>query len=395
MPIGGISRPPKVVVTGLGLASGLGTDARSTWEAIQQGRSCLVRLPGSGLIGGPAANPDDPEPCSTILASALIEALATARVDRRSLQGSERVAILIGQSKGRVRTLTQSFQGRSPAEDWPLGWPDSGSIQVQAILGSIGPLFSPVAACATGLVAVLQGVNLIQWGEADLAIAGAVDASLEPLLLAAFRNMKVLARHEDPARAVRPWDSRRNGFAVGEGGAVFVLERADRAEARGVRPIAEVAGGALGGDGHHITDQDPDPANLAGLIERALDRAGVAPSEIDHVNVHGTATRSNDPLECRAIRRALGRFADRVSCSASKAQIGHLLGAAGAAELAVACLAIRDQFAPPTINLDDPDPACDLDGTPHVGKPRDIRAALKISLGFGGHLAVAVLKRPS
>lgn len=407
---------PRVVVTGLGLVTGLGHDVESTWIAIRQARSGLIHIDREGGIGSPARialdgsdrdgpSPsirtleNDPEPCVTILDRVAREALAMARLDPAVLAGSDRTAILIGQSKGRVRSLTRAVAtiakgGLGEPNDWRDGWPDSGSAQIRSMVRATGPIGSPVAACATGLVAVLQGANLIEWGEADRAIVGAVDASLEPLLLAAFRNMKVLARHDEPCRAVRPWDARRNGFAVGEGGAVFVLERTESAEARGVRPIAEIAGGALGSDGYHVTDQDPDPSNLAGLIVRALERSRVDRAEIDHVNVHGTATRSNDPLECRSLRLAFGSHADQLSCSANKSQIGHLLGAAGAAELAITCLAIRDQFVPPTLNLDDPDPACDLDGTPCVGRVRPIGAALKIALGFGGHLAVAVLRRP-
>jgi 3-oxoacyl-[acyl-carrier-protein] synthase II len=173
---------------------------------------------------------------------------------------------------------------------------------------------------------------------------------------------------------------------------LLVLERGDRAARRGVVPYAEIAGGALGADAHHETDLNPDPAGLAHVIRIALARSGVSAAEIDHVNVHGTATRSNDPTECRALRLALGAGVERVACSANKSQIGHLLGAAGAVELAIACLSIRDGFVPPTLNLTDPDPACDLDATPLAGRARSIRAALKLSIGFGGHLAAAVLR---
>jgi 3-oxoacyl-[acyl-carrier-protein] synthase II len=241
---------------------------------------------------------------------------------------------------------------------------------------------------------VLQGTELIRRGACDVALAGSADASLEPLVLAAFRRMKVLAHDDDPARAVRPWDRKRSGFLVGEGGALLVLERAEAARGRGVVPYAEIAGGALGADAHHETDLNPDPAGLAYVIRRALANSGVRPDEIDHVNVHGTATRANDPTECRALRLALGDAAHRVACSANKSQLGHLLGAAGAAELAISCLSLRDGFVPPTLNLTDPDPACDLDATPLVGRSRPpIRAALKLSIGFGGHLAAAVLRK--
>jgi 3-oxoacyl-(acyl-carrier-protein) synthase len=222
-----------------------------------------------------------------------------------------------------------------------------------------------------------------------------MDSSLEPIVLGAFERMRVLARvNGEPSLAIRPWDRRRSGFLVGEGGAVLVLERADHARSRGIVPYAEVVGGALGSDAVHETRLDTDPGRFATLIGEALVRSDVGRDEIDYINVHGPATRDNDPLECRAIRRALGQHADRVSCSSNKAQIGHLLGGAGAAELAITCLALRDQFVPPTLNLTDPDPACDLDGTPGVGRSRPIRAALKFSLGFGGHLAVAVLRTP-
>jgi 3-oxoacyl-[acyl-carrier-protein] synthase II len=172
-----------------------------------------------------------------------------------------------------------------------------------------------------------------------------------------------------------------------------VLERAEHARARGARPYAELRGGAIGSDAFHLTNQNPDPADLARLIGLALARSEVGPSDIDHINLHATATRSNDPLECQAIRRVFGAATDSISCVANKAQFGHLLGAAGAVELAIACLAVRDQFVPPTLNLEHPDPLCDVDATPGVGRAREIRAAVKISLGFGGHMAVAVVGR--
>jgi 3-oxoacyl-(acyl-carrier-protein) synthase len=243
-------------------------------------------------------------------------------------------------------------------------------------------------------VAVLQGAEMIRHGVCDTVIAGSVDAALEPILLRAFRTMRVLAPAVgEPHAAIRPWDRERRGFLVGEGGAVFVMEREDRARARGVLPYAEVAGGAMGADAHHETSLNPDPTGLAHVLTSSLARAGVSPSEIDTINVHGTATRSNDILECRAIRRAFGTHAGGISCTANKGQIGHLLGAAGSAELAITCLSMRDGFVPPTVNLTDPDPLCDLDATPLVGRRRAIDAALKLSIGFGGHLVSAVLYR--
>ncbi|WP_233578570.1 beta-ketoacyl-[acyl-carrier-protein] synthase family protein [Tautonia sociabilis] len=316
----------------------------------------------------------------------------------------ERAAAAIGLSKGHLGLLARwcdridrprDFPQAETNPDWTEAWPDAAARAATRSLGLRGPSLGPIAACATGVVAVLRAAELIRRGDCDLAIAGATDASLDPLVLGAFDRMRVLARvGGDPKEAVRPWDRRRSGFLVGEGGAVLVLEREEHARARGVLPYAEVAGGALGSDAGHETNLDPDPRRLAALIVEAIRRGGIDPNEVDLVNVHGTATLVNDPLECRAIRLALGSAADAVSCSANKPQIGHLLGGAGAAELAIACLSLRDQFAPPTLNLTDPDPACDLDGTPGIGRPRTIRVALKLSLGFGGHLAAAVLRLP-
>ena len=435
--------PPRVMVTGIGLITGLGMGSEATWEGLRSGGSAARILPAPPAGGGPPFAgfplhfPDHDAP--EILSYARDDALRDAGILRENPElDLDRWATFLGVSKGYLQQFVQLKAVRFEERVDPRIAPDrvaavlslsKGNIQRQIKLHALlaggrvgafqeeigrsdpwadgpasatarewdfrGPCLSPIAACATGVVAVLRAADLIRRGACDVAIAGSGDCSLEPFLLAAFRKMKALARVDgDPAAAVRSWDRDRSGFLVGEGAAVLVLEREDHARARGVLPYAEVAGGALGSDAYHMTDLNPDPANLAGLIGRALADASSAPEEIDHINVHGTATRSNDPLECRAIRLALGRHADRVACSANKAQIGHLLGAAGSAELAITCLAIRDGFVPPTLNLTDPDPACDLDGTPSVGRSMPIRAALKLSLGFGGHLAAVVLRRP-
>ena len=280
------------------------------------------------------------------------------------------------------------------ARAWGDAWPSAGAAAIARAYGWSGPCVAPVAACATGLIAALQGADLIRRGVCDVVVAGSADLSLEPLVLGAFRRMKVLARIDaDPTRAVRPWSRDRSGFLVGEGGAILILERLEAVHARGATAYAELAGGAWGSDAWHETNLNPDPTGFARLIARALRSAGVDPSAIAVVNVHGTATGSNDPLECRALHRAFGAKAVRLACSASKAQVGHLLGASGAVELAITALSVRDGFSPPTLNLDDPDPACDLDATPLRGRRLDVPAALKLSLGFGGHLAAAVLKR--
>ncbi len=401
-----------MVITGIGLVTALGPDRPTTWAALCRGESGAGWLDpstfGPGAAGFPALRSTPPldglDPALDLLARASDEAMADARLlgDDRSYD-PDRSAVLVGLSKGGVRNLAAVHRGTRSGDAglgpelgrlWLESWPGSGSAFVADRFGFRGAALGPVAACATGLVAVLQGGDLIRRGACDVALVGGADASLEPLILAAFRRMKVLAKvGDDPKRAVRPWDLGRSGFLVGEGGAVLVLERLDRARWRGAPLYAEVAGGALGSDAFHETTPDPDPSGLARLIRRALLDSGVGPAEVDAVHVHATATPGNDPLECRALRLAFGPEADRAVCSASKPQVGHLLGAAGSVEVALAALGVASGLAPPTLNLERPDPACDLRTVPEVAQPWAIRATLKLSLGFGGHLAAAVLKR--
>jgi 3-oxoacyl-[acyl-carrier-protein] synthase II len=221
-------------------------------------------------------------------------------------------------------------------------------------------------------------------------IAGSSDASLHPAVLASFRRMGVLAsRASEPAAACRPFNRDRNGFAVGEGAAMFVLERRSHAAARGVTPIARLLGGAVLADPSGMTSVDPEGASLARAITDTLERSGAHPSEIGHVNLHGTATRSNDIAEARALKSAVGAYAVHVPCTALKGAIGHQLGAAGATELAATALAIRDGRLPPTVNLTEPDAEC---GLSLAGVVRQVSGlGLKLSLGFGGHVAAALL----
>ena len=397
-----------VVISGIGLATTLGPTASETWAGLVAGRSGATWLTrpelGSDFAGfplAPGAWADHHEPVLGLLARLVSEAIEDAglpldRLDR------DRVGVLIGLSKGGIQSLSRTEvltrlgepDGRGLARVWPDAWPSAGASAIARRYDWRGPCVAPIAACATGLIAALQGADLIRRGLCDVVLAGSADLSLDPLVLGAFRRMKVLARVDaDPTRAVRPWSRDRSGFLVGEGGAILVLERADAVAERGGTAYAELAGGAIGSDAFHETGLNPDPTGFSRLIERALRSAQVDPAEIALVNLHGTATASNDPLEARALRRVFEPAADRLACSATKAQVGHLLGAAGSVELAITALSVRHGFATPTLNLDDPDPACDLDATPHRGRRLNIPAALKLSLGFGGHLAAAVLRR--
>lgn len=270
-------------------------------------------------------------------------------------------------------------------------WPNTPASLVAERWKIRGPVLCPVAACATGLMSLWRGAELIREGVCDVVLAGSTDASLQPSVLGAFSRMGVLAKETgDPREACRPFDLHRTGFAVGEGAAVLVMERADVAQARGVTPYAEWLGGGCVSDPSGITHLDEEATGLIWLIRDVLKRSGVAPDEIDYINLHGTGTWGNDRTETHAVREALGQHADRVSCSSLKGSLGHLLGAAGSVETACTLLAMREGRIPLTRNLDHPDPACDLDYTPHQSRPRTIRHALKLSLGFGGHQVAAV-----
>jgi 3-oxoacyl-(acyl-carrier-protein) synthase len=225
-----------------------------------------------------------------------------------------------------------------------------------------------------------------------VALAGSAEA-IDALFAAGFQQMRVLAEAEDPRQACRPFDRGRKGFVMGEGAAMFVLERLRDAQARGARIYAEIAAGKTLADAHHMTGLDMESESLTQLIRETLRRARISPSELGYVSAHGTGTLQNDRMETLGIRRALGHHADQVCVSSLKSMLGHLVNASGSVELALTALALRDGFVPPTLNLTDPDPECDLDCLPLVGQSRQVQTAIKISLAFGGHLAAVALRR--
>ncbi len=311
---------------------------------------------------------------------------------------AERCGCVIGTSKVGLRSFARAMQahikGTPPSGlDWSLLWPDAAASVVAGCFGLRGPSLCPVAACATGLVSLIRGADLIRSDECDVVLAGSSDASLVPIVLGSFQRLGVLARgFDDPSRACRPFDAERSGFVIGEGAALLVLEEIEHAIARGASIYAEFVAGGLAADPSGLTQVEPDGASLAWLIQDVLRRADVSPSEIDYINLHGTATRANDVAETRAVRAAFGSAADRVLCSSQKGAIGHLLGAAGSVETAVTLLALRDQVAPPTVNLCTRDAQCDLDYVAATAQSARMRNVMKLSLGFGGHLAVGVFR---
>ena len=408
------SNARRVVVTGVGLVTPFGAGREVSWSAIRAGRSA-VRLLDSNDVGGllprgaiwaGASAPreflsrENAEPVVAMALTAAREALTEAGLSNIS----ERGGCVIGTSKPALRSFARAVgqvfnlpeQSRDgQVENLPHEfWPNATACAVASEWNLLGPALCPVAACATGLVSLIRGADLIRSHECDVVLAGSSDASLVPIVLGSFQRLGVMARgFEDARSACRPFDAKRSGFVIGEGAAVLVLEAREHAIARGATVIAEFVAGGIASDPSGLTQVDPQGTSLAWLIRDVLRRANLSPTDIDAINLHGTATRTNDVAETRAVRVAFGKAADRIACSSQKGAIGHLLGAAGSVESAIAVLSLRDQIVPPTINLRTPDPDCDLDYVPNVARTMPLRNVLKLSLGFGGHLAVGLFRR--
>ena len=409
-----MSESRRIVLTGIGLCTPFGPDRESTWQGLLSGRSATTWLSaphwtGDGKMAGatlclPTTRPfPHPEPLVELALTTAAESLADAGLDARSLE-PQRTGVVFGTSKGGLHTFSRmlassrpddrkSTQGNGPhdAREWLDVFPNRAAAAIGQWIGSTGPVLCPVVACATGLAACLRGAELIQNGDCDIVLAGSADASLQPALLGSFQRLGVLSREtSDPARACLPFDRQRSGFVIGEGAACLVLERLESARARGAVCYAEWLGGRMLSDAQGLTQLDPTGATLQRLLQMLSSAGRPVP---DYLNLHGTATATNDRIECQAIRNVFGVDCDRFDCSCLLGVMGHLLGAAGSVELAAMGLAIRDQIIPPTVNLRDPDPACRLNLVPCVAKSRPIEHAWKLSMGFGGHVAGACLGR--
>src|SRR5262249_14740035 len=266
----------------------------------------------------------------------------------------------------------------------------SGHISMQ--LGARGPNFATVSACATGANAIGEAYEIIKRGDALAMIAGGSEAGITTMTVAAFSSMHALSRrNDDPQHASRPFDNARDGFVLGEGAGVVVLEDLELARGRGAHIYAEVLGYAATSDAHHVTEPAPGGAGLARALRRALKKAQLAPEQVDYINAHGTSTRFNDRDETAAIKGVFGEHAYHLAVSSTKSMTGHCVGAAGGIEIGLTALALRDGLLPPTINYEQPDPDCDLDYVPNAVRPRELHVALSNSMGFGGHNAVVIL----
>lgn len=394
-----------IVITGIGLIASVGNDRESVWQSVCRGTSGvrIVRglpgIPDDLLLGATIdIEPEHPGQLKpvTLLTRVADEALRDANVNFSQVN-LDRFGCGISGHMGDTGWITDHI-GRydlthPEAPPWWQQWlPNTGCSLIANRYGLNGPRLCHSTACASGLIDILGAIRAIRDDQCDIALAGSAEG-LHPLFAAGFHAMRVLAHHDDPTQACRPFDKNRSGFVMGEGAAMFVIERLSHALERNARIYAHVAGGKMLAEAHHVTGLDAESEALAYLISTTLKEANVDPEEVGYINAHGTGTQQNDPVETRGIRRAFGGAADKIWVSATKSMLGHLVNAAGSVELAITALALRDGFFPPTVNLTDPDPECDLDCVPLVGRPRRLETALKLSVAFGGHIAGIVLRR--
>ncbi len=407
----------RVVVTGVGLVTPLGIGTAETWTAICAGKSGagpITRFNAgeystriAAEVKGFNAEAYMPKKEAKRTENFIAYAIAATRMalDDSGLiideHNAARVGVLTGCGLGGLNMLeitAHTVDTRGPNRVSPffipliIGNMAPGMISIQ--FGARGPNSSVATACAAGSHAVGDAYEIIKYGKADAMITGGVESVVTRTCIAGFGAMKALSqRNDEPVRASRPFDRDRDGFVVGEGSGILILEALEHAKARGARIYAEMAGYGMSGDGYHMTSPPPDGDGAVRCMQAALQDAGVGPEQIGYINAHGTSTPINDLYETRAIKTAFGKAAYRVPVSSTKSMTGHLLGGAGGIETVFTALAIHDGILPPTINLDHPDDECDLDYIPHVARKAMVEYAMTNSFGFGGTNASLILKR--
>ncbi len=407
----------RVVVTGVGLISPVGIGTQANWEALCAGRSGIVPISHfdasqhSARIAGEVKGFDplqfvdrkDVKKMDVFIQFAVAAAQFAVEDARLAItpDNADEVGVFIASGIGGFSTIEHEHQALlngGPRRISPFFIPATiinlAAGQVSIRLGARGPNLATCTACTASAHAVGESYEIIRRGDADVMIAGGSEAAITPLSVGGFAAMRALStRNDEPARASRPFDKDRDGFVIGEGAGMLVLEELDGAIRRGARIYAEMAGYGLSGDGFHLTGQPPDAHGAVRSMRMALRKAGVRPDEIDYINAHGTSTPINDPTETLGVKTVFGEHAAKLVMSSTKSMTGHLLGAAGGLEAGITALAVHHQLAPPTINLDHPDPGCDLDYAPHVKRPMTIRYALSNSFGFGGTNGTLLMKR--
>ncbi|AUG57699.1 beta-ketoacyl-ACP synthase II [Acetivibrio saccincola] len=406
----------RVVITGMGVISALGNELEKFWDAIKNGEcgiSTVTSFDASNLSTKVAAEVKDFDPTLYIDKKEVRRmdrftqfALAATKmaIDMSGLDVEKvdkyRFGVVVGSGIGGIQTLETQHNvliEKGPGRISPFFIPmmisnmAAGRIAIQ--YGAKGFNECVITACATSTNAVGDAFKVIQRGDADVIITGGAEASITPLSFAGFCSMKAMSTCEDPKAACRPFDAERDGFVMGEGAGILIIEELEHALKRGANIIAEIMGYAATNDAYHITAPDPEGEGSVMCMKMAIKDADLDVEDIDYINAHGTSTEFNDKFETKAIKTVFGEKAYKLPVSSTKSMTGHLLGAAGAVEAIISTLAIRDGFIPPTINYKTPDPECDLDYVPNKGRKADISCALSNSLGFGGHNATIIIKK--
>lgn len=407
----------RVVVTGMGMVSPLGLDVKSTWQAILEGKSGVgyithfdakdypvkIAAEVKGFDPTKYIEPKEVKKMDRFIHFA-IAATQMALEDaglKITPENSERIGVVIGSGMGGLPTI-EHYHKILLEKGWkrvspffiPMVIVNLAAGQISIKYGIKGPNLAVTTACATGNHSIGEAFRMIQYGDADVMIAGGTEAVITPMAIAGFAIMRALStRNDEPEKASRPFDINRDGFVMGEGAGIIILEELEHALKRGAKIYAELVGYGMSADAYHITAPAPQGEGGARCMKMALLDAGIAPEEVDYINAHGTGTKQGDELETQAIKTVFGEHAYKLCVSSTKSMTGHLLGAAGGVEAIFTVLSIYEDIVPPTINLDNPDPECDLDYVPYKPKKMQVRCAMTNSFGFGGTNASLVFKK--
>ncbi len=407
----------RVVVTGLGMITPLGLTVSDTWNAILKGQSgvrpittldvsdCPVKIAAcvQNFDSNQYLNPKDARRLDTFIqygVAASKQAIEDSGIDLNT-ENLERFGVAIGSGIGGLPVIQKNtliLEASGPRKISPFFIPGSiinmAAGYVSILFGLKGPNISIVSACTTGTHNIGHASRMIAYGDADVIVTGGAEMATTLLALGGFSTARALStRNDDPTKASRPWDKDRDGFVLGEGAGCLILEEYEHAKKRGANIYAEIVGFGMSADAFHMTAPEEDGSGFVSAMVNTIKDAGVTPSDIDYINAHGTSTQAGDVIEALAIKKAFGNHANSVAVSSTKSMTGHLLGAAGAVEAIFSILALRDQVAPPTINLDNPDEGCDLDFVPHTARSMKINLVLSNSFGFGGTNGSLLFKR--
>jgi len=409
----------RVVVTGMGVICPLGLNVTESWEALADGRSGVDRITLfdtegfetkiAGEVKGfePTnyMNPKDARRNDRFSQMAVAASLEATKQANLKIDDTNKydIGVIIGSGIGGLTTLFEQTKvllerGADRVSPFliPMMMPNIASAQASIVLGARGPNLCTTSACSSGSDAVGTAYETIKRGDAKAMIAGGSEAIINPVGISAFNALKAIStRNDEPQLASRPFDAERDGFVIGEGASVLILESLDYAKERGAKILAEMLAYGTSADAYHITAPLETGEGAAMAVQRALDKAGIKPDEIDYINAHGTSTQLNDKMETKAIKRVFGDRAYKVPVSSTKSMTGHMVGSAGAVEAAICIMAIQNDLIPPTINLTHPDPECDLDYVPNTARQAKVSTALSNSFGFGGHNSVLIFREYS